>query len=126
MIIYNWQKVNNYYKWNPSEVLKYFYFRTSIKPPAHIGALTKAEINSITKFTSGFSYLINPEVLLINHSSVTDMYDYIHIASLRNLFDYKVRGVTWLCTWQLPKGMNLDNPLMTVEDDKIHLKYETV
>lgn len=125
MINYNWQKLNNYYKWNSTEVLKYFYFRTHVYPPAYLGTLSKKEKIDITKFNEGHSFLLRPEPLLLKHSSVIDMYEYIQIASLRNLFDYKLRGIDWVYNWQVPAGVNLDNPLITIADEKIYLKYDS-
>lgn len=125
MINYDWQKLNNYYKWNSTEVLKYFYFRTHMYPPAHLGTLSKKEIRDITEFNKGKSFLIKPEPLLLQHSSVTDMYEYIQIASLRNLFDYRLRGIDWVYIWQIPPSVSLNNPLITIADEKIYLKYDS-
>lgn len=125
MINYDWQKLNNYYKWNSTEVLKYFYFRIHMYPPVHIGNISKKEKKDITQFNKGVSFLINPEPLLLKHSSVTDMYEYIQIASLRSLFDYKLRGIDWVYKWQITDPINLDNPLITIADEKIYLKYDS-
>lgn len=128
MIKYNWKKINNYFKWRPPEVLKYFYYVSFLSMPAHIGKLSKSDrdkINELSTDGKNFSFLINPEPLLLKHSNVTDMYNYIHIASLRSLFDYNVRKVDWVELWQLPKNVSLDNPLLIVQDNKVYLKYDS-
>ena len=53
------------------------------------------------------------------------MYDYIHIASLRSLFDYKIRKIDWVSTWAIPNSFDLNNPLLTVDNGKIYLKYDS-
>jgi len=126
MIKYDWERLNNYYRWEESQVLKYFYFRAHINMPTFLGKnLTKKEVRCVTRFNTGFSFLINPIPLLLDNSSVTDMYEYIQIASLRSLFDYKIRGVDWVYEWQLPKEINLNNPLITMKQGRIYLKYDS-
>ena len=128
MIKYNWQRLNNYFKWSAPEVLKYFYYVSGLTTPAHVGRLQKKDKEIITQLygaSDNFSFLLNPRPLLLKHSNVTDMYTYIQIASLRNLFDYKIRNVDWVYQWQLPKGINLDNSLLIVRKDRIYLKYDS-
>lgn len=128
MIKYNWNKLNNYFKWKPPEVLKYFYYASYLNMPAHIGKLSKADrlkIEKLKQNENAFSFLINPEPLLLNHSNVTDMYNYIHVASLRSLFDYNVRKIDWVHLWQVPKSIPLNNSLFIIENNKLYLKYDS-
>ena len=128
MIKYNWQRLNNYFKWSPPEVLKYFYYVSGLTTPAHVGRIQKKDrekIIQLYKASDNYSFIVNPIPLLLKHSNVTDMYNYIQIASLRNLFDYKVRNVDWVYTWQLPKGVNLSSNLLIVTKDKVYLKYDS-
>lgn len=127
MVKYNWKKLNNYFKWQPPEVLKYFYYSSMISLPAHIGKLSKADRNKIKELykQDNYSFLLNPQPLLLKHSNVTDMYNYIHIASLRSIFDYKIRKVDWVELWQIPKTVSLDSELIIVKDNKVYLKYDS-
>jgi hypothetical protein len=128
MVKYNWKKLNNYFKWRPPEVLKYFYYASMITVPAHIGKLNKADrikLKQLCKDSTNYSFLINPQPLLLNHSNVTEMYNYIHIASLRSLFDYTVRKVDWVELWQIPNTVSLDSELLIVKNNKVYLKYDS-
>lgn len=128
MVKYNWKKINDYFKWRPQEVLKYFYYSSMIKIPPYIGSLSKADRKKIGQLqgdTTNYSFLVNPHPLLLNHSNVTDMYNYIHIASLRSLFDYNIRKVDWVEIWQVPNTIPLDNSLLIIKDKKIYLRYDS-
>jgi len=128
MIKFNWKTLNNYFDWKPQEVLKYFYYLSAIPMPSHIGKITAKDRKKIIELIANkdrYSYLVDSHSLLYNHSNVKQMYDYIHLASLRSLFDYNIRKTDWVNTWQVPRSLDLNNPLFTVDNGKIYLKYDS-
>ena len=128
MIKYNWKKLNNYFSWKPQEVLKYFYYLSAIPVPSHIGIINakdRKNIKELLNCKDRHSFLLDTHSLLYNHSNINQLYDYIHLASLRSLFDYKIRKVDWISTWAIPPSFELNNPLFTVDNGKIYLKYDS-
>jgi hypothetical protein len=79
---------------------------------------------------SGKSFLVNPE-LLLNHKKdykEKELAQYVGIAGFRNLSDFIVLGKTTLDLAQCPvrKDTIINNRLLTIENDKIYLKWEEV
>ena len=74
----------------------------------------------------GVSYIINIDSLLRNNlASVHDIAQYIELCSRRNYVDYKFHRIR-----SLPSVVAYDsnvqyNRLITVNDSKVHFKYET-
>jgi len=128
MIRFNWKTVNNYFNWKPLEVLKYFYYLSATPMPSHVGKITakdRKRIIELCKKNNRYSFLLHPVNLLYDTTSVQQKYEYIHLASLRSLFDYKVRKIDWVAIWQVPRDLDLNNPLFTVDNGKIYLKYDS-
>lgn len=77
---------------------------------------------------SGPSFLINPELLLLNRWRWKDkeLADYIGIASFRNLAVYKTTRNLTLDLAHCPVGKDSinNNRLLHLEGDKIHFLYE--
>lgn len=88
--------------------------------------------NSKDKFVprnySGSNFLLNPSDFL--NDKRTDIYfrlQYLRLSSLRNYADYKLFGQTWLDTTLYPdlnRQAIQQNPLLTINNTKIHFKYE--
>jgi hypothetical protein len=105
--------------------------RVYIKKKDYIPSVPPGQYKTLvrTKLHPGDSYIINPKRLLENetNASINQVYEYIVLASCRNLFDYQVRGI-----YTLPgifAGFLKINPehnrLLTVKDDQVHFIYET-
>ena len=107
----------------------WFYYMNAIVPPRSLGKITtkfKQTANKLREKNNNYSFLSNCTELLVKEKNIGHMYDYIHLASLRSLFDYNIRGVYWVYTWQIPKQIDyINNPLVRIEEDKVFLKYET-
>ena len=126
MIKYNWRRLNNFFDWTEKDVLKYFYW--TAKLPYYNGRISKSDIGKIKQLHSyedNYSFLIGYDKLFTEHSDVKKIYEYIHISSFRNYFDYKKRNIDWINRWQIPESINLNNPLVRVKDDKVYLNYDS-
>ena len=118
MLKYNWQVLNNYALWKPEVVCNYFKERLHIIP-------RNKDWDTLWMF-HGYSFILNPYVLLSVETNTKLVHDYIHLASLRSLFDYNLRGVHWVDAWRIPDQIDyISNPLIRIEDNKVFLKYET-
>ena len=77
---------------------------------------------------SGSNFLLNPKDFL--NDKRTDIYfrlQYLRLSSLRNYADYKLFEQTWLDTTLYPdlnRQAIQQNPLLTINNTKIHFKYE--
>lgn len=75
----------------------------------------------------GPCFLINIDAALNNAEYPNEIYNYIELASKRNVFDYHIRGVLYLPT-VLAEEYHLSlaetNSMLEVKDDKIYFKYE--
>jgi hypothetical protein len=129
MIKYNWTRLNNYFDWNPKEVLKYFYYLTATPVPSHIGKINakdREKIKELLDYNDRYSFLLDARSLLHNESYYKYIYDYIRLASLRSLFDYNVRGIDYVELWRIPKTFDLSkNPLLIVDDGKVCFLYDS-
>ena len=114
MIKYDWEKINNYCRYDVQKVLQCFKRISGL-----LGPCLSTEFN-------GDSFLLNPRPLFTTAGLVQqDVYDYIEVASLRNYFDYKMRGDKNAYVWQIPKYILLNhNPLINIEKEMVILKYE--
>ena len=78
-------------------------------------------------YIKGPCYLINIDAALQNAVDGLNLYNYIELASKRNVFDYHIRGILYLPT-VLAEEYHLSmaevNPMLEIIDDKIYFKYE--
>jgi hypothetical protein len=131
MIKFNWEQVKRICNYEPVSILQYFCFREGIWLPNYLPKnYSKKMYHSATRdgYPYGDSYILNIKPILINTGNyfLTDIYDYIRMASARNYFDYKVRGIKTLpLIIAKANRMELINPLIEVIDNNIHFKYET-
>ena len=112
---FSWKKINNKLKWDPIEVVDYF---MSI----HYGY----EAFAIPR---GPCFILNLKNLFTDEDYYTtvELYLYLELASKRNIFDYKLRGVRYLPAafaeqYQLNEIQN--SKLFELKDNNIHFKYE--
>ena len=130
MIKFSWKRINNKFDWNPTKVLQYFYAKQKIKNMTYISRLPVPKIVKIEvdkAYPQGPCFVINIDAALKNASSPNDLYIYLELASKRNLFDYKMRGVTYLPLHFVSEylmGLVETNPMLEVKDEKIYFKYE--
>lgn len=129
MIKYSWEKINNKFGWNPYDVLNYFYLKNNLKPPSFIGKKpTKKVIQESKKsYPLGNCYLINVKKLLIEADSPNHIYNYLDLASMRNVFDYSIRGINSLPSIIVPqylRGWIEVNPYLEERNHNIYFKFE--
>lgn len=130
MIKFSWKKINNYFGWNALSVLQYFYLKQKIpkSPVLQLRRVSqKIKMEVVKEYPRGPCFLINPNEALLNASSPNDLYIYLELASKRNIFDYKMRGITYLPMYFVPEylmGLVETNPMLEVKDDKLYFKYE--
>jgi hypothetical protein len=127
MILFNWAKIYAWSKGRPAKIIDIIEYMTYKKIPLNKQdpILSYAEIK-----WSGKSFLVNPE-LLLNHKKdykEKELAQYVGIAGFRNLSDFIVLGKTTLDLAQCPvrKDTIINNRLLTIENDKIYLKWEEV
>lgn len=123
MIKFSWKKINDKLGWNASNVLRYLYDKRNIKPQFYMFGNKK----ELFPFPKGECYFIDLDAALINAKDPNHLYIYLELASKRNLFDYKVRGITYLPIQFVPEylmGLVETNPMLEVKDEKLYFKYE--
>lgn len=115
MIKFSWKKINNKLNWNMREVNDYFY---SIRHGYEAFPIPR-----------GPCYILNLKDLFDEEEYITktEMYIYLELASKRNIFDYKIRGVRYLPAifaeeYQLNEIQN--SKLFELKNNNIHFKYE--
>jgi hypothetical protein len=128
MIKFSWKKINNKFGWNAQNVIQYFYCKRAIKPQFYLGEKKYNVIREASKpWPEGDCYIINLDEVLRMAQDPTYLYYYLELASKRNLFDYKMRGVSYLPIQFVPEylmGLVDINPMLEVKDEKIYFKYE--
>lgn len=129
MIKYNWKEINNTLNWNSYYVCIYFYLREDLKIPKFlIVKLHKKLVEfSKEKYPEGNSFIINIQDLLLNVNNALDLYIYLQLASKRSIFDYNIRGITYLPKELLEEyeyTWAIDSPLIDVKDNNVYFKYE--
>ena len=129
MIKFSWKKINNKFDWNAYSVLEYFFLVRGIKVPKYLNRKIPAIVKRAASqgLETGPCFLVNPDIVLQEATAPNELYLYLELASKRNVFDYKIRGVTYLPLvlaeeYQLP-WIEL-NPMMKIENDNIYFKYE--
>ena len=130
MIKFSWKKINNKFGWNALTVLQYFYLKQKI-PKSPILQLRRipqiVKLEAEKEYPRGPCFIVNPNQVLLNASSPNDLYIYLELASKRNIFDYKMRGTTYLPMQFVPEylmGLVETNPMLEVKDEKLYFKYE--
>lgn len=126
MIKYNWIKLNNAFNHKPEKVLKYFYVLSRV--PCPYEGVMKGEkkiIKELYEYPRNFSFIHGHKELLTKHTTISEIYEYIQVASYRSYFDYKTRNIDWVYKWQAPRTMNIYNPLFRIEKDKVYLRYDS-
>jgi len=126
MLFFNWKKIFETCKGNPSEVVRVL--KMLVEKDLPLNQYDKIYRYSTIDFT-GNSFLLNPDVLLYNayKYSYRDICVYMAMASVRAYADYIHRGKTSLDLIHLPVDpfIFLQNPrLLFVEDDQVHFLYE--
>ena len=127
MIKYSWKKINDKFGWNAQNVLTYFFIQQNIKVPSYLKVSSIVSKVATQPYIPGPCYLINPDEALLKAPGPNYLYNYIEIASKRNLFDYKIRGVSYLQIELVEEyllGLVETNPMLTIENSKIYFKYE--
>ena len=126
MIKYNWIKLNNAFSWKPEQVLKYFYVLSNVPCPyQQVRQGEKRVIKELHEYARNYSFIHGSKQLLTNHAAISEIYEYIQVASIRSYFDYKMRNIDWVYRWQAPRSINIHNPLFRIENDKVYLKYDS-
>lgn len=128
MIKFSWKKINNRFGWNAQRVIQYFYCKRGIKSQFYLGETKYDVIREASKpWPQGDCYIINLDEVLRMAQDPNYLYYYLELASKRSLFDYKMRGISYLPVQFVPEylmGLVDTNPMLEVKDDKIYFKYE--
>lgn len=128
MIKFSFRKINNKFSWNAHRVLEYFYIKRNIKPKFYLMTEHReVKLEACKAFPEGDCYLINIDAALENAKDPNHLYIYLELASKRNLFDYKMRGISYLPVQFVSEylmGLVTTNPMLEVKDEKIYFKYE--
>jgi hypothetical protein len=125
MIKYNWEKIMNVTRGDPTSVLLIIHTLTHKRLP---NSTRDPAYKYWGKNFSGHSFLLNPEELLVEikkYSSI-EASMYIMIASYRNYLHYKTTRDTTLELIHIPFFTKLinNNRLLRMEDGIIHFKFE--
>ena len=129
MIKFSWKKINDKLDWNAFSVLEYFYLKRDIEIPPFLYRKVPLKVRKLAMEPTikGPCFLINIDAALSNAEYPNEIYNYIELASKRNVFDYHIRGVLYLPT-VLAEEYHLSlaetNSMLEVKDDKIYFKYE--
>lgn len=82
---------------------------------------------SIPKSSTLDCWLFNPIEFLVSVATIQQKCVYLHIATRRNWMDYKEKGTISVPLYVVEDMYNIDtlrtNPLLTINDDSIDLKY---
>jgi len=110
-------------------VLKYFYLKQDVKVPTYLhGKIPElVKVEALKPYPAGPCYLLNVDKLLRESKSPNNTYNYIELASMRNIFDYSLRGINHLPKIMVPEylqGLIEVNPLLEDREDNIYFKYE--
>jgi len=130
MIKYDWQKIKKICGYETVNILQYFCFRENLWMPSYLPKEYSHIVFKYAKlhpYPKGNSYIKNIVPVLQNKRGfyINEIYDYIHLASLRSYFDYKVRQIDTLpVVIGKANKMDLNNPLIEIVDNNIHFNYE--
>lgn len=130
MIRYNWQKIRRLCDYDNNKILQYFFLKRGFDIPLHLGIITRTlRTKAKLPIPKGNSFLINLDGFLegAEFNLTTDMINYLNLASMRSLFDYKIRGITYLPLAFVETGeldIAKNNPMLNIIDDNIFFYYE--
>jgi len=120
MILFSWEKIKQTSRNSNQDILKIMF---SITWPYILPTKRQRKINKYYDYDfSGFSFLINPEDLLVRKDLPPKvLVEYIMLASRRSYADYIITGDATLdCRLANPTK----NELLKTIDGKIHFAYE--
>jgi|2_EtaG_2_1085320.scaffolds.fasta_scaffold176029_2 hypothetical protein len=129
MIKYNWEKVKRIGDYEPTKILQYFCFKEGIWVSNYLPKDYSKKIYSAATepYPTGSSYMLNIRPVLMNKENyfIDDIWDYIKLASMRSLFEYKMQNVITLPV-VIAKVARVDliNPLIQIDNGNIHFKHE--
>ena len=123
MIKFNLNRIKNHCDYEVVKILQFFYYNQKLKIPSTLGKITKKLMKPFSY--RGYSYILNLSGLLLNeqHKHPNQLYEYIYLCSLRSLFDYKVKRITYLPLILL-QDANITGDLYTIENNNLYFKYE--
>lgn len=125
MIYYNWKRIVRVSK---AKVAKVIAIIEAMLPSDYIKSSAAKHYEKRKKDFIGTSYLLNPEPLIryANLWGYRYVAQYIGLASLRNLMDYRMYGHKFLYLEHSPLSLDIlqQNKLLTIKDNKIYFYYE--
>jgi len=129
MIKFSWKQINNKFDWNAHSVLVYFYLKQNLQIPTFLVNKIPPKVlkETLVPYPRGDCFLINAEKALLAATDGYNLYMYLELASMRNVFDYSMRGIRYLPLVFVPeylRGWLEANPMLKIENDKVYFKYE--
>lgn len=129
MITFSWKKINTKFEWNADKVLKYFFLKQKLNIPPYLVKNVPLIVSKEAQkpYPKGPCFLIYPNRILTEAKTPNNLYMYLELASMRNTFDYSIRGIRYLPLIMVPeylKGCLEVNPYLKVENDKVYFIYE--
>ena len=125
MIKYNFDKIMRATKGDSTEIISVLELLTYQRIP--FSKKDKA-YKYYGKDFSGYSFLLNPEELLIGARkySMTEAAEYLAVASYRNYYHYEKTKDTTLQILHLPVSLDIinNNRLLRIENEIIYFKFE--
>lgn len=125
LILFDWKKVREYTNNDIIQILHVMFYITYRPIPKN----KRDEFYHISKINwYGTSFLVNPDDLFeksVGHTN-KEIAEYIALAALRSYGEYKATRKTTLDLFKanVDKSTIENNRLLTLEDDKIHFKWE--
>jgi hypothetical protein len=126
---FSWKKINDKFGWNAYSVLEYFYLKQDIPLPNFLSRKVPEKVRKAAAlpYDDGPCFVINLNKVLKGAESPSHLYTYLELASKRNIFDYKIRGIRYLPIILVPEYLHKwveVNPLLKIENNNIYFKYE--
>jgi hypothetical protein len=120
MILFSWEKVKSVSAGSNRNILK---IMEAITWPVTLPTKNQRKYNKYYDYNfTGFSYLINPEELLIRSDlPPKTLVEYIMLASRRSYAEYIITGDSRL---DCRLASSTENKLTTTIDGKLHFAYE--
>lgn len=122
MVTYDWEKIFRFYEYDRIALLSAFVDKLQIKPKPYYYIQNREKY-----WKAGDSFLVNAEGILSCSKTYTDIFMYIYLASKRSIFDYKVRGITFLDRLILSdtdKAFTDRTDLITTVENRLYFLYE--
>ena len=129
MINFSWKKINDKFGWNAYSVLEYFYLKQGIDVPPFLRKRIPKEVKLAAReaYFKGACFIIEIDKVLKEATDPSHLYIYLELASMRNKFDYTIRGVKYLPLAMVPDYLLSwveINPMLEVKNENIYFKYE--